>query len=261
MEFMISMRGSIDQHVYLAEIEKLGAGIELGSYGLIGVKSPSEWDLKINEHKKIVEIFKGKKALHGPFIGIGYAHFDCLIRTAIQQRIDMIYSVACTLDVSRVILHSGHSMEYDVFHLNEDWLRDNIVYWMKEINRWEKAGIEIVIENETEKNPDLLIRLVEEVNSPSLNLCLDIGHSHYLSLLPTTDWVRKMGRFLKHIHIHDNDQNADRHWSIGKGNFDFDKFFEFIEDNVPNVTLSIEIGGTMEDRINDLKKVISRFKK
>lgn len=261
MEFMISMRGSVDEQIYLNEIATLGSGIELGSYGLIGVKSQEEWDLKFKDHKKIAEIFNGKKAIHGPFIGMDYTHMDYLIRSAVQERMDMTYSVAIELGVIRVILHSGHGLNNDVFHLNDEWLSQNIDYWKNEISRWEKAGIEIVLENETESSPDLLIQLVETVNSKSLNLCLDIGHSHYLSSLSTTEWIKKMGSFLKHIHIHDNDQKADRHWSIGKGNFDFDEFYKAVEENLSEVTLTIEVGGSMQERINDLKKVINRFEK
>ncbi|MGB9800524.1 MAG: hypothetical protein ACPLUL_10565 [Thermanaerothrix sp.] len=100
MEFMVSLQGETDQHSYLSEIADLGAGIELGSYGLVGVKSQKDWDSRIEKHIMIVNKFPGKVAIHGPFIGIEYSHIDHLIRESIQHRIDMIFNVACTLKVN-----------------------------------------------------------------------------------------------------------------------------------------------------------------
>ena len=48
----------------------------------------------------------------------------------------------------------------EVFHLNELWISENINYWRNEICRWEKAGIEIVLENDVERSPDLLVDLI-----------------------------------------------------------------------------------------------------
>lgn len=261
MEFMVSLRGETDQHSYLSEIADLGAGIELGSYGLIGVRSQKDWDSTLEKHIAAVNKFSGKVAMHGPFIGIEYSHTDHLIRESIQHRIDMTFNAACTLKACRVILHSGYSIENEVFHLDESWLARNISYWKNEICRWEKAGIEIVLENDVEKSPELLVELVKTVNSPSLQLCLDIGHLHYFSPYSSSYWVNKMGSYLKHVHIHDNDQKADRHWPIGKGTFDFEAFYSSLENSTPDITLSVEVEGTMEDKMNDLRKIINRFKK
>ncbi len=68
-----------------------------------------------------------------------------------------------------------------------------------------------------------------------------------------------MGSCLKHVHIHDNDQKADRHWSLGKGTFDFEAFYSSIENNTSNITLSIEVEGTMEDKMNENKKHFINF--
>lgn len=69
-----------------------------------------------------------------------------------------------------------------------------------------------------------------------------------------------MESYLKHVHIHDNDQKADRHWPIGKGIFDFQAFYSSIENNSLNTTLTIEVEGTMEEKMTDLQKIINRFK-
>ncbi len=261
LEYMICLQGEAEQHAYLPEISNLGAGIELGSYGLVGIKSWQDWKARFAKHKAIADKFQGKLAIHGPFLGIEYAHIDHLLCAAIQKRMDMTFNTARNLKASRVILHSGYRSENEIFQLDELWVNGNINYWKQEIKRWERAGIEVVLENDVEKDPELLVHLIEMVNSPSLQLCLDVGHLHYLSSIAAPDWVKRMGAYLKHVHIHDNDRKADHHWPIGKGTFDFEAFFSSIETCESNIILSIEIEDTMEVKINDLRKVMNRFKR
>jgi len=106
-----------------------------------------------------------------------YTHIDHLIREVVSRRLDMTFDVAVSLKASRVILHSGYKPEIDMFKLQDTWLNKSIEFWQQEIRRWANAGIMVVLENDTEKSPDLLVRLVNEVNTPSLGLCMDMGIS------------------------------------------------------------------------------------
>ena len=203
----------------------------------------------------------GKTAVHGPLIGIEFAHQDYLLRAAIEKRIDMIFDVAKQLQTTRVVLHTGYTLETKSLGLEEKWYKRNVEYWKHEIGRWEGAGIEIVLENVVESSPDLITSLVTEVNNSYLGLCLDIGHVHYFSKESLPTWIMKMGKMLKHVHVHDNDGKADRHWSIGRGNIDFEEFYKAIEENAPQVTLSLEVVATMEKNMGDLKKMKERIMK
>lgn len=259
MKLMICIRGESEQLPFLPEIIELGSGIELGSYGLIGIRSEQEWKNRLNKHQIIVSKFRGTIALHGPFIGIEYAHIDHLIRNAIERRLDMIFNAALYLNASRVVLHSGFTSEIEVLKLQEDWLKRNCEFWKTEILRWADAKINIVLENEIEKSPDLLIKLVDEVNNPFLGLCLDIGHLHLFSTFGTPVWVKAMGNRLHHVHVHDNDREADRHWPIGKGTIDFDSFFDVLEQYAPQTTISLEVEDKMDVKMRDLRKLAERF--
>jgi hypothetical protein len=50
--------------------------------------------------------------------------------------------------------------------MQDTWLKGCAKFWQCEILRWEAAGIQIVLENDTEKSPDLLVQLVNGVNNP-----------------------------------------------------------------------------------------------
>jgi sugar phosphate isomerase/epimerase len=117
----------------------------------------------------------------------------------------MTFDAAVKLRASRVVLHSGFKPEIELFQIQDAWLQRNIEFWQQEIGRWADVRIQIVLENDLEQTPDLLIRLVNEVDHPFLGLCMDIGHQHVFSDLDASEWVRRMDKRLFHIHLHDND--------------------------------------------------------
>lgn len=110
----------------------------------------------------------------------------------------MTLDAAVKLRAARVVLHSGYRAEVDLFDLRGDWLERSTDFWQREIHRWADARIEVVLENDIDKSPDLLVRLVDGVNNPYLGLCLDVGHQHRFSDLDASEWVRRMGDRLWH---------------------------------------------------------------
>jgi sugar phosphate isomerase/epimerase len=261
MNLMICLRGEPEQLPFLSEIAELGAGIELGSYGMVGIQSERDWETRFALHQAICTHFQGPIAVHGPFIGIEYDHIDHLIRDVVNRRLDMTFDVAAKLQASRVVLHSGYTPAIDLFQLQDFWLERYVAFWQREIRRWADAGIEIVLENDVEKSPDLLVRLVSKVDDPFLGLCMDIGHQHLFSELNALEWVRRMDRWLFHIHVHDNDRTGDRHWPIGRGTIDFEPFYAAIVRHVPQATVSLEVAGNIEEKMGDLRKLAARFAK
>ncbi|MBL8026213.1 MAG: sugar phosphate isomerase/epimerase [Fibrobacteres bacterium] len=258
MNLMICLRGDDDQLPYIKEIESLGAGIELGSYGMHGIQSADLWNEKEERHLKIAESFKGRIAAHGPFIGIEYDHIDCLLGAAIKKRLDMFFDTAVKLKASRVILHSGYRSEIDLFSLQDYWYSKNSNYWKREIIRWADAGIQVVLENEIEKSPDMLIKLIDEINNPYLGICTDVGHVNLFSKISPSDWVKAVGKRLYHVHLHDNDGIKDRHWKLGKGNIDVQKFLKSVMEISPDAWISLEVDDAIENKMADLRSLASK---
>jgi sugar phosphate isomerase/epimerase len=183
MKLMMCMTGEPAQLRFLPEIAELGAGLELGSYGMIGIRSEQDWEERLALHQAVRAEFPGSIAIHGPFIGMEYGHIDHLIRAAVDRRLDMTFAAATGLRASRVILHSGYTPLVDLFKLQDPWLEINVAFWRREIRRWADAGIEIALENDIDKTPDMIVRVADEVSDPFLGLCLDIGHLNVFSEL------------------------------------------------------------------------------
>jgi sugar phosphate isomerase/epimerase len=188
-----------------------------------------------------------------------YGHIDHLIQDAVNRRLDMTFDAAVKLNAHRVVLHSGYKPAIDLFKLQDDWLKRGITFWRQEIQRWADAGIEIVLENEIEPSPDILVQLVDGVDSPFLGLCLDVGHQHLFSELDAVEWVRRMACRLSHIHLHDNDRTGDKHWSIGRGTIDFESFYMALLQYAPQVTIALETVDTMPVRMGDLRQLAAHL--
>jgi sugar phosphate isomerase/epimerase len=259
MNLMICLSGEADQLPFLPEIADLGEGIEIGSYGLVGIRSEQEWQSRLRSHQALRARFHGTIAIHGPFLRMVFAHLDHLIREAVRRRLDMTFDAAVQLEASRIVLHSGYTVEMDLFKLQDQWLTANVAFLQREILRWAEAGIQIVVENDIEKTPDLLIRLVDEVDSPFLGLCMDIGHQHMFSDLGALEWVRRMQHRLFHVHLHDNDRTGDNHWSIGRGTIDFEPFYAGLLRHVPQATIALEVQDKMEVKMGDLRRLAVAF--
>ena len=93
MDLMICLRGEPEELPFLPQIATLGAGIELHSYGMVGVQSERDWDARFALHKAVCAQFDGAIALHGPFIGMEYKHIDYMIRDVVRRRLDMTLSL------------------------------------------------------------------------------------------------------------------------------------------------------------------------
>lgn len=259
MNLMICMRGEPEQTSFLPEIAALGAGIELGSYGMSGIRSEEEWNARLALHQAVRSQFQGMLAIHGPFLGMEFSHPDHLIQEAVKHRLDMTFDVAANLRASRVVLHSSYKPEIEIFHLQEVWLKGCVEFWRQEIRRWAEAGILVALENDLEKSPDLLVRLVDEVDHPFLKLCMDIGHQNVFSDVKAAEWVQRLGTRLVHVHLHDNDGREDRHWSLGRGEIDFESFYAALWQHAPEANLSLETEEDMEIKMADLRKLAARF--
>ncbi len=259
MNLMICLTGEPEQLPFLPEIAALGAGVELGSYGLVGIQSDRDWETRFRLHQAVRTRFQGALALHGPFLGMEFAHRDILFRETVNRRLDMTYDIARELTASRLVLHCGYTPEIDLFKLQDSWLNRNVEFWQGEIHRWADAGVQVVLENDTQKSPDILVRLVNAVDHPFLGLCLDIGHQHVFSRLKATEWVRRMAPRLFHVHLHDNDRYDDRHWPLGHGTVNFEPFYAEITRRAPQATLSLEVEDTMDAKMGDLRRLAARF--
>ena len=90
MKLMICMNGEPSDLELLPEIADLGVGIELGSLGMVGIRSERNWVERCAMHRSVRERFDGPLALHGPFLGMSFAHVDHLINPGATISLEVV---------------------------------------------------------------------------------------------------------------------------------------------------------------------------
>ena len=259
MDFLICAYGEPSEEKFIPYVQGCVQGFELQNYDRTGVCSPEKWHEVLEQHRSIIPKLPGRLAIHGPFAGIEYGYKDHLLREAVQKRMDMTGGMVRELRPDTLILHTGCPELMIKFNLTDAWLEQAAEFWKQEIKGYAEAGVRVVLENVVEQSPEAMIELVDRVRSDYLGLCFDIGHANLCSQLKPARWVELMGRRLKHVHLHDNSGRKDEHLPAGKGNIDFDSFFEALYAFVPEVTVSLEVLAAPEAVVENAIAITRRY--
>lgn len=96
-------------------------------------------------------------------------------------------------------------------------------------------GVIICLENMPMLNfsiskPVDILRLVEEINDESFEICLDTGHVTVFKELSIGEETRRFGKHLKVLHIHDNRMSLDMHLMPYLGKTDWEDFIASLKD-------------------------------
>ncbi len=259
MDFIVCAYGEVEEAQYIPLVRDLVDGFELQNCDKKGILSQQHWRDMISGFTQLVPLLPGKLVIHAPFSGIAYNYKDCLLKNAVSKRMAMTYRMAQALTPEKMVFHTGFSDFLQRFSLEDEWLEAASAFWKEEMKRYSEIGVEIVLENIIESKPDAMIKLVENVDNPFLGLCLDTGHANLCSDMSLGAWVEAMGSHLKHVHLHDNNGSYDEHLPVGKGNIDFDRFFEALSKHRQDVTVSLEVVESPETVIENFKRVKEKY--
>ena len=118
------------------------------------------------------------------------------------------------------------------------------------VKRAEDEGVVIVIENIEDKDPQDRVALAQSFDSPAVKVSLDTGHAHCaygVSGAPPVDYyVGAAGAMLSHVHLHDGDGFADRHWKIGQGSIQWPSVFKALAELPEMPRLILELADPAE---------------
>lgn len=214
--------------------------IEISRFGsMVGLNA--EFDDRLEFHKKIFKEFQNKLSVHGFFFDLNPSTPDPEMLKVTEHRYNQSFKIARGLGAKTVVFHSGYNSLIKHPDYNRDFLDYQIAFWDRFIHRFEDEGITVAIENTYEFTPDILLKLVDAVNSNNLKLCIDTGHTNINSHVDNVEWINALGDRLHHMHVHNNYGDADSHYCITKGTVDFKKMFgALFEKNLkPNIVLEI----------------------
>ena len=213
---------------------KNGFGIEIAEYC-------TAWNMdeKFSEvHPKVLEAIDGtaNRVLHAPFNELFPCAIDKKARELAAERYRQAIRLAKDYCATKVVVHGGYNpwIYYPVWYVEQ-----SIIFWKAFLQ--EDPGVQIVLENVLETEPQWLLDIVKGVDDPRLRLCLDIGHVNAYSKIPVADWLKEWAPYLSHFHIHNNDGSWDTHNALMDGSIPVKEFLEQASRLCPNATFTLEL--------------------
>ena len=230
------------ENIYLSTIasdavhmaREYGLGLEIAEYC-------TAWNMdeKFDEvHPNVQEKITGipKRILHAPFNELFPCAIDKKARALASQRYRQAIGLAKQYGATKVVIHGGYNpwIYYPVWYVEE-----SIKFWKAFLE--EDPGVQIVLENVLETEPQWMLDIVKGVDDPRLRLCLDIGHVNAYSKIPVMNWLKEWAPYLSHFHIHNNDGSWDTHSALDCGTIPMRELLTMAEELCPDATVTLEL--------------------
>ena len=230
------------ENIYLSTIaddaskvaRKYGLGIEIAEYCTAWNMDDEFTATDASVQVKLDGI--ERTALHAPFNELFPCAIDKKAIALAADRYRQAIELAKRYGSPKVIIHGGYNpwIYYPVWYVEQ-----SILFW-KEFLR-EDPGVEIILENVLETEPQWLLDIVKGVDDPRLKLCLDIGHVNAYSKISVMDWLENWAPYLSHFHIHNNDTSWDTHSPLTEGSIPMKELLEKASLLCPNATFTLEL--------------------
>ncbi len=230
------------EQIYLSTVDpragelarELGLGVEIAEYC-------TAWNMD-REYPQTDERLRGalagnpRRILHGPFNELFPCAIDPEARDLAARRYRQAIALARNYGADKVVIHAGFNpwLYYPV------WFREqSAVFWREFLA--EDPGVEIVLENVLEQEPEWMTEILRAVDSPRLRLCLDVGHANAYSEIPVMKWLEESAPFLSHLHIHNNDGTGDTHSPLREGSIPVKALLSRAWQLCPEATATLEL--------------------
>jgi sugar phosphate isomerase/epimerase len=198
-----------------------------------------------------------KCTMHGPYVDLNPGSTERLVREATLRRYHQTLDAAEILRPSVIVLHPGYD-RWRYGENREQWLKNSIETFGEILERAERIGCILAVENIFEEEPSTLKALLDAMHSPLFRHCFDTGHWNLFVKIGMEEWFAEMGGYISEAHIHDNFGTKDDHNAIGGGNIDFDLFFSLLEQHAPDAAWTLEAHSkeTLEKALLNISKYV-----
>ena len=181
-----------------------------------------------------------QRLLHAPYNELFPCAIDKKARELAAYRYRQAVDLAKRYGAKKVIIHGGYNSRiyFPVWYVEQ-----SIVFWKEFLET--DPGVQAVLENVLEDDPQWLLDIVKGVDDPRLRLCLDVGHVNAYSALPVMDWLEMWAPYISHFHIHNNDGSRDQHYPLTEGTIPMLQLLTRAQERCPEATYTLEL---MQDR-------------
>ncbi len=200
----------ITRHYELAQAH--GAGLELQVYGYDMDLLDSGWRELVDQHKSLLRDLEGELAIHGAFLDLSPASLDQRVVALTRERYTLNLDIAAELGARNVVFHTDFMPIVRKPTYRPEWTERQVEFWGPMSEEAAKRGVVIALENMWEPDPDVIGDVLDQVDSPHVGACLDVGHVYLFSdYLPLETWVERISHRLVHCHMNNHRGFCDEH--------------------------------------------------
>ncbi len=237
----------IDREGFFPEVRMINPDIlfKLSSYDISRIREKIE--------KRGMAIFS-----HGPFFGLDIASIDRRISEYTRDCLTRGIEITASLGGKIMVMHTGY-LPFFSRGGRKHWFRNWGERMKGIIEKAEKEGVVIALENTWDDKPEILLHLAELLPGDQTRFCLDTGHVNCFSKASFQSWWENIGDRVEVLHLHDNDGISDDHLPVGRGNFDFGELTKKLgeRDSLPLFDLEVDFTGAEESR-NYLERLFGK---
>lgn len=176
--------------------------------------------------------------LHGAFFDVIPFSPDKRIREVSDLRIKQSIKCAAEIGAKAVVFHTNYNPFLNSPQYIKNWLEENSAYWSGILATF--PGTRIYLENMFDTSPFLIKELAERLSIfENFGVCFDYAHAA-LTNVPLRQWSAELSKYVKHIHINDNDLASDLHLAVGEGKIDWHEFYELYGKFFENIPVLVE---------------------
>lgn len=124
--------------------------------------------------------------------------------------------------------------------------QENLDFMRELLSCAKENGVTICLENMpmpqfSIATPQQILNFVKEIDDENFKICLDVGHVAVFENLSVQEEIRRLGKEIKTLHIHDNDVGPDMHLLPYDGRIEWNEVSEALKSIGYDGVFSVEL--------------------
>lgn len=251
---IVSHVDKLQEHSAIAQ--KYGVGFEFNDFYM------PEILLDKKRQQEIIEWYMAEGlpeycTMHGAFFDVIVYSYDEEIRSISRKRMIQSMNIASKINAKGVVFHTNTNPFLTSEESDRRIIRYTVDFMSEILKRY--PDINIYLENMFDGSPDILAKISKKlVTYDNYGVCFDYAHAS-ISTTPMEEWISSLKKYIKHVHINDNDLKNDLHLPVGDGKIDWNAFKVYYDKYFKESTILIETR-LPENQIKSLEFIKNNLK-